>query len=110
MSTPPPRTPPRFIPTLTEVVEPAQHVQNQVPSVSAQDWEAFQQQMVHRVMQRVDLSFERRLREVVAKLVLEQTQTLAPKLRDAIEAMIRDSVSEAVAQELPQPPATTREN
>ncbi len=93
----PPRTPPRFVPTLTEVVT------QEVPlpqGTAVPSLEALQEQIIHRVMQRVDLSLERRLREAVATLVLEQTRNLGPLLREEIEAVVRQSVSEAVAQEL----------
>jgi hypothetical protein len=96
-----PRTPPRFVPTLTEVVH-----QPAAPPAGWADAGALQEQVVHRVMQRIDLSLERRLREAVALLVLEQTQALGPRLRDEIESAVRQSVSEAVAEELAtrQPP------
>jgi hypothetical protein len=59
-----------------------------------------QEQIVHRVMQRVDLSMEQRLREAVAVLVLEQTRNLVPLLREEIERVVKRSVAEAVAAEL----------
>lgn len=58
--------------------------------------------MVHRVMQRVDLVLERRLREAVSQLILTHAQTLGPRLREEIELVVRESVSQAVAQELPR--------
>ena len=94
-----PRTPPRFVPTLTEVVVP--DAPDAAPSAGGPAMpELLQEQIIHRVMQRVDLSLERRLREAVATLVLEQTRDLGPLLRQEIEAVVRQSVSEAVAQEL----------
>jgi hypothetical protein len=59
-----------------------------------------QEQMVHRVMQRVDLTLDRLLRETVGRLVLEHTQALAPSLRDEIEIVVRQSVNQAFEQEL----------
>lgn len=95
--------PPRFVPTLTEVVRqveintPAQTFVNvQQNPLQLED------QIVHRVMQRVDLVLERRLREAVAQVILSHTQTLGPRLREEIELVVRESVSQAVAQELPQ--------
>ncbi len=93
-----PRTPPRFVPTLTEVVQTPQTVAAPGPDLMAQ----IEEQIIHRVMQRVDLSLERRLREAVATLVLEQTRSLGPLLREEIESVVRQSVSEAVSQELAQ--------
>ena len=91
-----PRTPPRFVPTLTEVV----HIGDAPPAAPLAQAATLQEQIIHRVMQRVDLSLERRLRESVATLVLEQTRSLGPMLREEIEAVVRQSVSEAVAEEL----------
>ncbi|MBX3587588.1 MAG: hypothetical protein KF796_13190 [Ramlibacter sp.] len=91
-----PRVPPRYVPTLTDVVR--------ATSAAAPDavapLDGLQEQIIHRVMQRVDLSLERRLREAIATLVLEQTRHLGPLLREEIEAIVRQAVSEAVAQEL----------
>ena len=93
--------PPRFVPTLTEVVRPAQAVAAaESQHRSATDLLRFQEQMVHRVMQRVDLTLERLLRETVGRLVLEHTQALAPSLRDEIEIVVRQSVNQAFEQEL----------
>ena len=91
-----PRTPPRYVPTLTEVVQPAAAPEDG----AAISLEQLQEQVIHRVMQRVDLSLERRLREAIATLVLEHTRNLGPLLREEIELVVRQSVSDAVAQEL----------
>jgi len=114
-----PRTPPRFVPTLTEVVAPeamlatpevTPEVQagqsGQVPQatraqhLTAESLDALEEQILHRVLQRIDLSLERRLREAVATLVLQHTQHLVPRLREEIEFVVRQAVSEAVADEL----------
>ena len=93
--------PPRFVPTLTEIVRPPQTPAEDEPQGrSAPDILRFQEQMVHRVMQRVDLTLERLLRETVGRLVLEHTQALAPSLRDEIEIVVRQSVNQAFEQEL----------
>ena len=57
-----PRTPPRYVPTLTEVVQPAAAPEDG----AAVSLEQLQEQVIHRVMQRVDLSLERRLREALS--------------------------------------------
>lgn len=93
--------PPRFVPTLTEIVRPPQMpVEDETQGRSPPDLLRFQEQMVHRVMQRVDLTLERLLRETVGRLVLEHTQALAPSLRDEIEIVVRQSVNQAFEQEL----------
>lgn len=94
--------PPRFVPTLTEVVRP-------MPSSAPASGKAatpaalsaeLEEQMVQRVLQRVDLMLERRLREAVGQLILEHTQTLVPRLREEIELAVRQSVSQAFEQEV----------
>lgn len=95
------QSPPRYVPTLTEVVQV-----NKLPPVTQPfepaALERMEDQMVHRVMQRVDLVLERRLREAVGQLILSHTQALGPRLREEIELVVRESVSQAVAQELPR--------
>jgi AICAR transformylase/IMP cyclohydrolase PurH len=87
------RLPPRYVPTLTEVVN--------APAAGAEATSAFtQEQLVHRIMQRIDLSLERRLREAIATTVLEQTRLLGPLLREEIEIVVRQTVSQALAEEL----------
>lgn len=86
------RTPPRFVPTLTEVVGPGALGRGR-PTVETEP-------LVHRVMQRVDLTLERRLREAIATVVLEHTRTMGPMLRDEVENVVRQAVTEALAEEL----------
>ena len=93
--------PPRFVPTLTDVVRPVMAQEPQIPPASTSAAiELLEDQVVHRVMQRVDLVLERRLREAVGQVILAHTQALGPRLREEIELVVRESVSQAVAQEL----------
>ena len=87
------RNPPRYAPTLTEVVKTSG-----APAVAALD--ASEEQLVQRVMQRVDMALERRLREAIAAAVLEQTRSIAPLLRGEIEDAVREVVAQAFADEL----------
>lgn len=108
-----PQMPPRFVPTLTDVVQPATSpgTPSSVSFSAAQSRQVtgpdggldsqFEDQVVHRVMQRVDLVLERRLREALGQLILTHTQALGPRLREEIELVVREAVSQAVAQELP---------
>ena len=93
--------PPRFVPTLTEVVQPSPAVPNLSldPSSAGLDRAAIEGQLVERVLRRVDLILERQLREAVGQLILEHTETLAPQLRQEIERVVRQSVTQAFAQE-----------
>lgn len=93
-------SPPRFVPTLTDVVHAVNDTQ---PAVAVpQKHVNMEDQIVHRVMQRVDLILDRRLREAVGQVILAHTQTLAPRLREEIELVVRESVMQAVALELPE--------
>ncbi|WP_042422999.1 hypothetical protein [Comamonas granuli] len=150
MTMPPPggaaRTPPRFVPTLTEVVAegsgapPAPPGPAPAPAAAPRPVappqqpaavsgvsrgtsvlpppaaavralqpggvavrpvpEGFEEMMVHRVMQRVDVLLEKRLREAIAQVVQEQTRSILPRLREEVESVVRQSVYEAVADEL----------
>lgn len=88
----PSRTPPRYVPTLTEVIKPAPAPATPGPGLTPE-------QLIHRVMQRVDMTLERRLREGIATMVLEQTRELGPLLRDEIESVVRETVAQAFADE-----------
>ena len=91
-----PRTPPRFVPTLTEVVQtgPAPLAPaNAQPPPSAD-------QIAQRVLQRVDLSLDRRLREAMATVILEHSEDLAALLRERLEGVVRQVVADAVAEEM----------
>ena len=113
------KTPPRFVPTLTDVVQEPEHAAP-VPSNPVQEVQAvqaavappaepaapaalppgFEELVVHRVMQRVDVVLDHRLREAIARVVQEQTRSLVPRLREEVESVVRDAVYEAVADEL----------
>lgn len=116
------RVPPRFVPTLTEVVRPdavlpagPPQAAAPAPAPATPPWAPApapapspapalagltEEQMVHRVMQRIDLGLERRLREAIAATVLQQTRDLGPLLRDEVEQVVRQVVSQAFAEEL----------
>jgi hypothetical protein len=112
------RKPPRFVPTLTTVLElPAQPAAEPAPEAPAADpaqavalgpqallpeADAFrlEEQLLHRVLQRVDLSLEERLSDTVSAAVQQQLDNMIPKLRAEIETALRALVSEALAQEL----------
>ena len=115
----PPRNPPRFVPTLTEVVPdsslapllesappPPLPVPEPVPvpapvaEPSVQIPDGFEELLVHRVMQRVDVGLDQRLRDAIATVVQEQTRSVLPRLREEIESVVRQVVYEAVADEL----------
>ena len=143
------RTPPRFVPTLTTVVEvqpeppaappppppaspaiePVDHGGNMIDDlhfapiarapaglprsdsaamqVSEEDAFRLEEQLLHRVLQRVDLSLEERLTDTVSIAVQRQLDLMMPLLRREIETVLRSLVVEALAQELSETPGST---
>ncbi|VTU20352.1 hypothetical protein SRS16CHR_02625 [Variovorax sp. SRS16] len=119
------RTPPRFVPTLTTVLElppeaapvaeatlpadvppPAVSEPSRAialdPQAQRSEAEIFrlEEQLLHRVLQRVDLSLEEHLSDAVSAAVQQQLDALIPRLRNEIETVLRALVSEALAHEL----------
>ena len=86
--------PPRFVPTLTEVVHAAPPMKAASPPAVSAD------QIAQRVLQRLELSLDRRVREAIATVILEQTNNLAPLLRERLDAVVRQAVAQAVSEEL----------
>lgn len=97
------RPPPRYVPTLTEVVQPPA-ASGAAAEPAAAALALAQEQAVRRVLQRVDTLLERRLRERIAVVVAEQAQALVPLLRGEIEASVREVVAQAFEQEFGRPP------
>lgn len=62
--------------------------------------DGYEEYVIHRVMQRVDVMLEKRLREAIATVIQEQTRSIVPRLREEVESVVRQSVYEAVADEL----------
>lgn len=91
----------RSLPTLTEVV------QAQAPAAAAPvaagvlDDEALTQ----RVLQRLELTLDDQVRQVVAAVLDEQMKELAPRIRQRVDAAVRKAVTQAVAGELKLPPS-----
>lgn len=100
--------PPRFVPTLTEVFQTAVPQVAPAPPELVQDKPespltlspAQQDELIRRVLLRVDIALERRLREAVGQLILAHTETLVPRLREEIEQMVGQSVKQAFEQEI----------
>lgn len=118
-----PRTPPRFVPTLTTVLDikpssaaetaaadepmaspaaPPAEAMALDPQTRLTEADAFrlEEQLLHRVLQRVDLSLELQLSDAVSAAVQHQLDVMVPRLRAEIESVLRALVIEALAQEL----------
>lgn len=115
------RTPPRFVPTLTTVIDSdgesraAEPVVTPAPTAIApavdakatgvaalSELEAFsiEEELLHRVLQRVDLSLEEKLSDAVSLAVQVQLDEMVPRLRSEIERVLRKLVVDALAREL----------
>lgn len=124
-----PRIPPRFVPTLTTVLDvpappvpPAQAVVDAAPAHAIDPREAvaldpvtrlseiesfaLEEQLMHRVLQRIDGALEERLSDVVSAAVQAQLDAMVPRLRSEIEAVLRTLVVESLAQELGEIPGS----
>lgn len=95
-----PRNLPRFLPTLTEVVQPSASSRTAVAATP--DLE----DTVWFVMQRVDLVLDRRIAEEadgeLRRVVAEQVQAMTTRLRDELEITVRQAVSEALSLRMNQ--------
>ena len=93
--------PPRYVPTLTEVVPLTLFPEPVLidPAAAAALLAKTQKLMVQRVLQRTDLMIERRLHEAIEQLILAHTQAMMPRLREEIERVVRESVTQAFEQE-----------
>lgn len=121
------RTPPRFVPTLTTVLEipeePAIPEPQAAPTpqpdpasamalppaaqLSQAEIVSLEEQLLHRVLQRVDLSLEERLSDAVSAAVQHQLDAMVPRLRGEIEAVLRALVIESMAAELSENTGST---
>ena len=88
-----PRVPPKFVPTLTEVVHR--------PADSAPTPEGGalvpEERLVRLVLQRLEADLDTRIREHIAQLVLEQAHVLGPRLRAEMEGSIRQAIAATLA-------------
>lgn len=134
MDSPQAKVPPRYVPTLTEVVtgleslppeacvaqaapvlpgaelpaaaplEAAPAVLFDAPAVpTPADMAAAEELLVQRLLQRVELALDQRLQACIAQVVQEQTRSITLRLQEELESVVRETVHDAVAQELEQP-------
>src|SRR5262245_49903198 len=88
----------RSLPTLTEVVDTIVEPHETEPG-STLDEEA----LMHRVLQRLELTLDEQVRQVVASALEEQMKELAPRIRQRVDNAVRKAVTQAVAGELKPP-------
>ncbi|WP_345944658.1 hypothetical protein [Variovorax sp. dw_954] len=80
-----------------------------MPTAMVSDADAFrfEEGLLHRVLQRIDLSLEARLTDTVSAAVQQQLDAMLPRLRDEIEGVLRELVVEALARELAENTGST---
>lgn len=118
-------TPPRFVPTLTQIVSqeemqalgvvPDAHASaptvanalpdadalaNAVTPVSNLAGVQLQQRMLEHIGQQVDTALERHIREAVSSVALSHARAIAEELRPAIESAVTSLVEQAVLNAL----------
>lgn len=125
MSAPTDRQPPRFVPTLTEVVKntsPASTaaetaVSTSMPTASVTTIQeptsttpvpapAMTEHIVQRVMARVEDLLQERLHEIWAEAIQAHTHALYQGLRNEVQSIVCQAVSDAIAQEMQPSPQT----
>jgi len=91
-----PRNLPRFLPTLTEVVDPSSLHRHAVAPVTVTAPEL--DEIVQTVQKQVAVVLERRMAEeidvLVHTLMTEQLQTMSARLHEELETVVRQVVSE----------------
>ncbi len=89
-----PKTTPRFLPTLTEVVQPRNA--HSVPPRPAPSASIDVDALVDRVMLSVGPHIENQLRELVTDVVQEQLRELTPRIQHDLEVVVRAAVMGAL--------------
>lgn len=92
----PPQNLPRFLPTLTEVVDQTDSAETPAPARLEIE------EIVQTVMQRLQVQFEMRLAQeidtVVGSLMAEQLKILGLRLRQEFELVVRQAVVEVITR------------
>jgi hypothetical protein len=70
------------------------------PDARALDTTALQEQLVARVLERVQVILDQRIRDAVAQVLLEHTEELALQLHETIDGVVKQTVNQAFAHEL----------
>ena len=96
---------PRFLPTLTEVVQAPQRVAPVIVAAVAaaapvQASPADTQAIVAWVQAEVEDVLQRKLPDLIANALLEQVDVIAARLREDIEPMVRQAAIDAVVNEV----------
>ena len=94
-------SPPRYLPTLTEVVNlPPSNTLTPLNATHKDSFDTAQQDLAHRIIQDLMPVMQIKLREIVASAIHEQIHAMEPRLMQEIEQMARQTVTQALAQNI----------
>jgi hypothetical protein len=91
------RVPPRFVPTLTEVVTPSH---SGAAPIGREMSESQLEQVVAAAIQRAEIGLTQRLPELVAVLLHEHALAMTDRLQRDIRSVVQQSVKAALLSEL----------
>ena len=98
--TAPARRVPRFLPTLTEVVQAPVQARPAPESAMPPQTVAEEVAIAESVRAQVEAEMEGLFRDAVAAALSEQVDLIAARLREEIEPMLRQAVADMVANEI----------
>lgn len=106
------RTPPRFVPTLTAVVDappeggvtasrpvPGDTGDGGSSAVPEDHDDVLEEELVQRILERVERTLDDQISDAVAAQVQGQLDAMVPRLRDEIDKALRRVVKDALARE-----------
>ena len=91
---------PRFLPTLTEIVQPRSRSPRLPANEGQLDAGVEMSSIAEAVREQVDTELDSLLRDAVATAVLEQVDAIAARLRQEVEPILRQAVADMVANEI----------
>ena len=96
----PTRTAPRFVPTLTEVVQISAPPAVTVVAKPSATLSGNPDDMADRLMHRLDGPLQTAIGNILSSLAVDHFKKLEPLLRDEIDRAVRRAVDDALAAEL----------
>ena len=81
------KSPPRFLPTLTEVIPPPAAVNSSLPAIDAD-------LLVDNLMQTMLPRLQAQLQESLEQMVQDHVQLLVPRLQQEVEAALRQAIAQ----------------
>ena len=96
---PPPWIAHRFVPTLTEVV---QHHQLVPPSADPDTMRESLEEFIEGAIRRAETSLSRQLPDMLEVILQEHALALSDRFRDEIRAVVRQTVTDAIREKLPE--------